>query len=428
MKIPNSVAGKEIRCFNCRKQTHVPPLASLSEKSVVEQSVGSALPKLSNSVFQWLEPKVECLAPPFQPSPLMYLAFVVLLMPLLILHKPQNEYQREFRQLTESAQEFSSDPNRPIDFDTIASLYPGKKIPGSLLARDSKVHWFYGGVSLSFMIIFILLIFSRGSASLLRLSSAAGFTLLFGVIWLWIFHSLSYLVLKADEMTGTMAQLLPLFRTFAKGYFVAFLPVGAFWPNFLTFTVSIGLFQELFKALPLITQRRELGDSSSQTVCVWGLVSGMGFGVAEAIFYSAQFLNGMAPGGMYVLRFVSTVAFQAILTAISALLLSQVNRKLVSRSWALWTIATIFSVVPSAILHGLFDSLLKAEKAPAAVLVALISFLVVALLLETAKDDGEAEGVSEPSPALSDVLTADQSDLVEGIERAASTNAATEDE
>ena len=46
--------------------------------------------------------------------------------------------------------------------------------------------------------------------------------------------------------------------------------------------------------------------------CLWGMASGVGFGLAEGVLYAGQSYNGVAPAGIYLVRFASCVALHAV--------------------------------------------------------------------------------------------------------------------
>ena len=85
--------------------------------------------------------------------------------------------------------------------------------------------------------------------------------------------------------------------------------------SFVGFTCGVGLCEELCKALPLLWHYRSEASMGWRGAALWGLASGVGFGVAEGIMYSSRYYNGISPLNMYVVRFVSCVALHAIWSA-----------------------------------------------------------------------------------------------------------------
>ena len=82
--------------------------------------------------------------------------------------------------------------------------------------------------------------------------------------------------------------------------------MDASWPN-----------EELCKLGPLLWYWHRYQGIPWRTACVWGLASGVGFGVSEGIMYSQEFYNGIENGMTYLVRFASCVARNAV--AISVL-------------------------------------------------------------------------------------------------------------
>jgi RsiW-degrading membrane proteinase PrsW (M82 family) len=119
---------------------------------------------------------------------------------------------------------------------------------------------------------------------------------------------------------------------------------------------------------------------------VWGLASGIGFGVAEGIIYSADFYNGVAAGDVYLVRFVSCVGLHAIWAAAVAVMITR-YRDEVQRDWdwpqMLFAVLKVQAV--PMVLHGLYDVMLKKGMDFSALLVALFSFVWLAFMIERSR-------------------------------------------
>ena len=87
-------------------------------------------------------------------------------------------------------------------------------------------------------------------------------------------------------------------------------PRNGFLLSFFGYTLGVGLCEEICKAIPLLVRFQQLEGSSRnssntwQTACLWGMASGIGFGIAEEILYSGSQYNGMSSGLIYLVRFV----------------------------------------------------------------------------------------------------------------------------
>ena len=75
------------------------------------------------------------------------------------------------------------------------------------------------------------------------------------------------------------------------------------------------IIEEACKIVPLFVLYQYKKSITWRTAVMWGLASGVGFGVNEGILYSETFYNGITPAMQYVVRFVSCVALHAIWSA-----------------------------------------------------------------------------------------------------------------
>ncbi len=419
MKVPNSVAGQYIRCFDCRERTIVPALESPTDDSLLQQVIKGLVPKFVRKAYVALEPKLEVLAPPFHPPPLFYLLFVSLLLPILVLSKTQDEFQRKLNDYVRSAEVEQKDGDREINLDTLSKTLSQERLPGAHLQRSSQAHWFYGFVSWFGFLTIILLLFDRGQATLLELATVALFTATFGIAALLFLQTLAFASFGAVGVVGPWYLLVVILQIFAIAYIAAFFPGSSFLASLGGFIVGVGICEEFFKAVPIISRSRHMEKTDYHTVCVWGLASGVGFGVAESIFYASKFYNGFAPGGMYLMRYISCVALHAILTASVALIIFKNDRLITSRSWASWGVVLVSALVPSAVLHGLYNALLKHQLTPVAMFVAVISFLWLTLQIELAHGREvqaaleRGEDPSEPLEGTPEILDAEGEDTSE---------------
>lgn len=119
---------------------------------------------------------------------------------------------------------------------------------------------------------------------------------------------------------------------------------------------------------------------------MWGLISGVGFGVSEGITYSSDYYNGISPASMYVVRFVSCVGLHAIWTASVGIMIYRRREATAEINNLLDWLAYLLSVaIVPMILHGLYDTMLKQDYHGCALLVVVLSFGWLALQTELAK-------------------------------------------
>ncbi|HEV3204336.1 MAG TPA: PrsW family glutamic-type intramembrane protease, partial [Gemmataceae bacterium] len=162
--------------------------------------------------------------------------------------------------------------------------------------------------------------------------------------------------------------------------------------SFLGFTFGVGLLEELCKAAPLIFYYRNCETMSWRGACRWGLASGVGFGVAEAISYAADFYNGIETEGIYVVRFVSCVGLHGIWSASAGITLYRCQHLIQGDlEWKdyIWPLIRVLGI--AMVLHGLYDTLLKKDMFEMALAVAVVSFGWLAWQIESLREEEKKE-------------------------------------
>jgi RsiW-degrading membrane proteinase PrsW (M82 family) len=168
-------------------------------------------------------------------------------------------------------------------------------------------------------------------------------------------------------------------------YRAALDPGTGFVASFLGYSFGVGLCEEVCKALPLIWYYRNSAEAGWREARRWGFASGVGFGVAEGIMYSGDYYNGLAPVGIYVVRFVSCVALHAVWSTAAALFIHK-HQTLIQEDigWQDFLPRVVFLVGIPMVLHGLYDTALKKDMNALALVAALASFAWLAYCVETA--------------------------------------------
>src|SRR5258706_10857685 len=108
---------------------------------------------------------------------------------------------------------------------------------------------------------------------------------------------------------------------------------------------------------------------------------------------SGRYYNGIGGGDIYLVRFVSCVALHGTWAAAVAILLYKMRAHIAGAEGIggmLWTTAII--AMPSIVLHGLYDTLLKKDYTTYALVVAVVSFVYLAALIEWSQWKGEGSG------------------------------------
>ncbi|HVU88658.1 MAG TPA: PrsW family glutamic-type intramembrane protease [Pirellulales bacterium] len=124
---------------------------------------------------------------------------------------------------------------------------------------------------------------------------------------------------------------------------------------------------------------------------MWGLASGVGFGVAEGIMYSSRYYNGIQSGEIYVIRYVSCVALHAVWSASVALLIWNKASDFQSDSdWPDLVFEVLMVLAIPMVLHGLYDTMLKKDMDLWALVTAVASFVFLTVLVEYTRHHHES--------------------------------------
>lgn len=175
--------------------------------------------------------------------------------------------------------------------------------------------------------------------------------------------------------------------------------------TFAAMFCSVALCEETVKAFPALLLTLSLKDEiSPQAVAFLGAMSGLGFGVAEGFLYSSDLYMPLGgPFSMYVIRFMSCAPLHAAWAGFSSVMIfhhrevicaSYRNRKVKtednSGGWAAFWYASFLPLIPSMLLHSLYNSWLACNWYWLAVLTVLVSVVLFALAIpDPASDAGK---------------------------------------
>jgi RsiW-degrading membrane proteinase PrsW (M82 family) len=257
--------------------------------------------------------------------------------------------------------------------DDLFHVLPGHRLDDqAFLPRDSKQHLLFAGWSAAGFLALGILI-ARRAAPAWILPLIALFTATIGI------------------------ACLALFQDFIGGGFELSLePERSFLTNLLGFTFIVGLGEELAKALPVLFYVRQMRNPTWRGACLWGLASGVGFGISEGILYSAEQYHGITGPEIYVTRFASCVALHALWTGSVGITIFH-SRKLVNKilgmilyernwHWIELSLPLLQVLGIAMLLHGLYDTFLTQDMIPPALLVALVSFVWMGWQIETSRE------------------------------------------
>jgi len=270
-------------------------------------------------------------------------------------------------------------------FDEVIKSMPGSKLIGAHLARDSWLHWLYALLAGALFVGILLAAFpDREAGPKLLLVSAlstatVGLLLLFCVQWM-----ASLLQGRWFAPRGVAGLIVLVLKFIGFSYRSALDGNAGFVPSLMGFTFGVGFCEELCKAIPVVILLQNARRAGWQAAALVGMASGVGFGVAEGVIYSADFYNGIAGGWTYLVRFTSCVSLHAIWAGAVALLMYG-NQEYLGGEEFDWLAACNFVLHYLAIamvLHGLYDTLLKMEQDWWALAVAVASFAWLSWLVQ----------------------------------------------
>lgn len=286
---------------------------------------------------------------------------------------------------------------RRADPDELLRNLPGRRIEGAHLPLDTWAHFAYAALAAGgFLALTAVLLPGKSGRPAAVLptglfSGTVGVLLLLLVRWVaeW---TQSFVVLRGPVL---VAALYWVAAAIGYSYRAALDPDQGFLASFLGFTFGVGLCEEVCKALPLIWYYRRDEPTDWREGCARGFASGVGFGIAEAIVYSAGYYNGVAPAGSYVVRFVSCVALHGVWTASVALFMHRHQVVIQGElEWYEFVANVLILVAVPVLLHGLYDTALKKDMSAVALAAAAASIAWFTWCFERVRRDA-----SESAPA-----------------------------
>ena len=419
LKAPAKLAGRTAPCPNCGTQVAIPRIARDASESLIRPLIVPAVPPAEPDIYATRdEPEATrpatiqpaLVSPPPQrakrpaprklPAPSIrpesgvapawarwvYLLFALALIPLVAsLLGDDDAIEQRLAKTLESQPDLAARvENDEIDIEQLFSALPDHRITGAHLPRDTWLHWLYGVLaSVAFMGMLVGL-FERGNARVAHLLGVGLATATGGIFFLlavqWI---AAYSAALPFYGRGIIALLLLIVKFIGFSYSAALNPEYGFLLSFVGFTCGVGLCEELTKALPVMFRFHMDDPPDWPCALLWGLASGIGFGIAEGIMYSSQHYNGICTGDIYTVRFLSCVALHSVWSGAAAVAIWR-RRDWLENEFDLGAYATSLAWVLGVpiVLHGLYDTFLKREMQWAALLTAVVSFLWMVVIVE----------------------------------------------
>lgn len=335
-----------------------------------------------------------------------YLYLSLALIPLLFAvvrtddpHDVEKRLETTLSHLSESEKERIQ---KRLESDESADLVmdlPGHRIEGAHLGRDTWMHWVYAMISAGAFLTFLIVLFPSQSARPQHLVCTGLFT---GTVGIFLLLAFQYAAFYTQGVwvrgRGLLILIFLIVKFIGFSYSEALNPDSGFLLSCMGFTCGVGFCEEICKMLPLAWHFRSKAELDWRGACLWGLASGVGFGVSEGITYSSDYYNGIHTGEIYLVRFVSCVGLHAIWGGAAGISLYYRQYALQAADGILHILLELLQIVAvPMILHGLYDTLLKKEMEGLAFLTAVASFGWLAYQVERMR---KLEVQAQPAPAL----------------------------
>ncbi len=393
MKTPDDWGGRWVRCTACKCELLV-PLPEADEIQLDLEPAGAAPAPAPPPAWQPVQHLESARARPVIATPelelseqerswrgyvywLLLLAMIPLAGDLLLTKDDPTVRLRQTidgnPQLTQQYGQLSDeelDETVGRDEKGFFSALPGQRIAGALHGRFSLVHWGYAAAAAVVSLAFIIVALPGMPARPWHLALAGLFTGTLGVLLL------------------TIIQVFGMFCFCCLGamYLAALDPTAPFGASLLGHFLGVGLCEEVIKSLPVVWRIYRPEGCGWREACLWGMASGAGFGVSESIFYSTNYYNGVETGSIYVVRFVSLVAFHTMLSSSCAILLLRHQHHLeAEQDYFEWGITFVAIISMPMLLHGLFNTLGKKGFEVAQVGLWALSFIWLAYLIGSSR-------------------------------------------
>lgn len=320
----------------------------------------------------------------------LYLLFALALVPLgvqtIMANRDEAEFEERLARTISAQPEIAEKLVEATSDDEFFAMAPDGRIVGAHLPHHTWVHWLYGFLAAAVFLFVIRGLFEPGESTVVQLLLAMAITATVGIVSLLMFQFLAEWSQGVwVRGRGIVVLLFYIVKFIGFSYHAALDPENGFFLSLLGFTFGVGLCEEITKVIPAIGL---LGDQKRldwRAPCALGLASGVGFGVAEGIMYSSDMYNGVAYGDIYLTRFISCVALHAVWAAAASIFAAErIKNDNASEMSDVFTAALMAIAVP-ALLHGLYDTLLKRDMPGYALVAAAASFVWLAFVIERAR-------------------------------------------
>lgn len=408
----DELAGRTVKCPRCGNPLTVPnETYDVVEESPVHSAYGSvAASTYVSSSHSVAQPGVTLSHRSTAPGrssrrPLrewLYLALALTLIPLLWSTFQAKEQTPEQR-LIQTVKAHPEARDRVLQIvtqphfteDELFAALPNHRLDGALLEYGSKAHWLFALIGAVVFFGLALLMIPAATTKPLHVFYTGLFTGTAGVLLLLAVQFISSMMRGQIIIPRSIVGLIFLIlKGIQLSYDAANNPDSNFFLSALGFTFGVGLCEELCKALPLLWHYRTRARLDWRGACLWGFLSGAGFGISEAIMYCGDYYNGSEGLQTYLVRFVSCVGLHSIWAAAAGIFIYK-HQNLIQDAESWYTVLLNCAILVSVpmVLHGFYDTMLKKDMHAAALCVAVISFAWLVFQIEQAHRRDRAGGV-----------------------------------
>lgn len=248
------------------------------------------------------------------------------------------------------------------------------------VARGSDIQQTYAMLSVIGFLLLILVAIGRTDDGIAGLGVQLIWIVLVGTGGMALLLAMQKAAMNATGLThgGASPAFLWPIQFVGQAYNIVYAGARTAGESVLAYTAGVGLAEETVKALPLfLLLFNERAVPQWKSMCIMGLTCGVGFGVCEAVHYAIGYHGVLGPE-IYLIRFSSCVALHAIWTATVALLICRTT----VRSGLYGVVGAL---LPSVILHALYDILATPQTEHWRDATAGVSFVVLWTLMVVAE-------------------------------------------
>ena len=405
----DELAGRRMKCPKCSRPLTIPNLPAPPEEFELSQPQYEDPQTSYTSSFAAPAP----VPPAPSPSPAvsgnfsssstirlrkwLYLALILTIIPLAwsTFHNSQESIEDRLRDTIKAHPESREGIVRLLDQPDVseAELFdalPDHRFEGAFLPKDSHAQWIFAILAAAAFFGLALFMLPADTTRPLHVFFTGLFTGTAGVLLLLGVQLIAEMMRGRIIIPRSIAGIIFLIlKGIQLSYDAANDPDSNFFLSALGFTFGVGLCEELCKALPLLWHYRRKATLDWRGACLWGFLSGVGFGISEAIMYAGRY-NGIEGAEIYLVRFVSCVGLHGIWAAAAGIFIYK-HQNLIqdAESWYHIFFNAVVLVCVPMVLHGFYDTMLKKEMNASALVVALLSFGWLIYQVESARRNEE---------------------------------------